>query len=296
MSKATFKELFGVEKPLFGVIKLDPLPGAPRYSGNMKQILDRALSEARIFEESGVDALIIENYGDYPFFAETQEPETVASMTVVSHEVAKATRLPIGVNVLRNSWKAALAIAATVGGSFIRLNILTDVLVTDQGLISGAAAEAARYKRFLGCQDIKIFSDIYSKHGAPLARRPLAVVAEDMVHRGGADAIIVDGVDSATPPPLEDIEEVKQVVPETPVLIGSGLKMTNAELLHHADGAIIGYGWMGHGMRRTPDMTDAVLLERMREFVQALNAVRVLRGERVPMARTPKDQGAAPLR
>jgi len=264
-----FKEMFGVEKPILGMVHLAPLPGAPQYGGDLQRALDRALQDARILEEGGVNAVIVENFHDIPFFAETTEPETVAAMTLMAYEVAQAVSIPVGINVLRNSWQAAMAIASTIRGSFIRLNVLTDVLLTDQGLITGPAPQLARYRRFLGAEGVKVFADIYCKHGVPLARRPLGVVARDMVHRAMADAVIVSGEESSDPPRQEDITEVKQAVPDTPVIIGSGMTPAHARLLRYADGAIFGYGAKREGI-----MSNPVDPQLVREFMQVVKEIR----------------------
>lgn len=269
VSIADFKEMFGVEKPILGMVHLLPLPGSPQYEGDMQGVLDRASLDARTLERGGVNALIVENFHDVPFFAETTEPETVAAMTLVAHEVSGAVSVPVGINVLRNSWQAAIAIAYTVGGIFVRLNVLTDVMLTDQGLITGPAAQMARYIRFLGAERVKVFADIYCKHGAPLARRPLGVVARDTVHRAMADAIIISGEESSDPPPREDLEGVKQTLSDTPVLIGSGMTAAHVELLRYADGAIFGYGAKRGGIMSNP--VDPQLVQ---EFMQGVENIR----------------------
>lgn len=194
------KDVFGVEKPVFGMIHLGPLPGAPRYGGSMEAVLDRARTDAINLKEAGVSALVVENFNDEPFFKDTVAPETVASMAVVSKDVGDLTGLPLGINVLRNSWRAAIGISAAVGAKFVRINILTDALLTDQGVIEGEAAEMIRYRNAIGAKDLLIFADIESKHAIPLVQRPRAVVANDMIERGGADGIIVSGLNSADPP------------------------------------------------------------------------------------------------
>ena len=47
---------FGTPKPVLGMIHLAPLPGAPRYSGQMTDVLERALQDARALQAAGVDA------------------------------------------------------------------------------------------------------------------------------------------------------------------------------------------------------------------------------------------------
>lgn len=244
MSKLS--EMFGVEKPVFGMIHLAPLPGSPRYGGRMAPVLERARSDAEALRDAGVTALVIENFNDDPFYKETVAPETVAALTLAGKIVADVSGLPLGVNVLRNSWKAAMGIAAVLEARFIRINMLTDVMVSDQGLIEGCAADLVRYRKVLDAQEVMIFADIESKHAAPVAQRPRRVVAEDMVERGGADALIVSGHTSSDPPLVEHIEEVREAVPGMPVIIGSGMSLETVDRLRHADGTIFGFGAKPH--------------------------------------------------
>ena len=74
-----FSDLFGNRKPLIACIHLLPLPGAPGYGGNMTRIIDHAISETEIFKYNNVDALIIENFRDFPFYPDQLPPETIAS-------------------------------------------------------------------------------------------------------------------------------------------------------------------------------------------------------------------------
>jgi len=267
-----FQHEFGAEKPILGVVHVQSLPGSPNYGGSLESIVDRAIQDAEAFAEGGAHAIILENFHDYPFYPETTEPETVAGMTFVGRAVAEAVDLPLGVQVLRNSWKSSLAIAYVLGAHFIRLNILTDAMVADQGLIQGAAHLALRYRRALGADSVKIFADLYSKHAAPLARRPVAVVARDMVHRGMADAVIVSGEESADPPTEAQLREVKDAVPDVPIIIGSGMTPRSASLLETADGTIFGYG-----AHRDLDFTAPVESGNIRAMAGALDTLRTNR-------------------
>lgn len=252
---------------IMGVVKLLPLPGSPGYAGSFDAIIESAHHEAAIFQAAGADSLIIENYGDAPFFPNTQEPETVAAMAAVGWELRRSVNVPLGVNVLRNSWKASIAIATILRAEFVRINILTDALVTDQGIIEGQAAELQRYRKLIGGERVKIYADIYSKHAAPLAVRPLRVVAQDMVDRALADGIIVDGVDSWSPPDERDVIEVREAVPNVPIIVGSGFSEKGLHLLPLINGGIIGYGsLMDRGI--LPDGSrDPRAVDRLRDFV-----------------------------
>lgn len=239
-------KLFGVSKPVFGMIHLGALPGSPRYEGSMEAIFERARQDANALKEAGVDALVVENFNDDPFFTETTAPETVSAMTLAAKLVTELTGLPLGINVLRNSWQAAMGIAAIVGAQFIRINILSDALVTDQGLIQGCSAQLLRYRRMLGAENILIFSDIESKHAAPLTQRPRHIVAEEMTDRGGADGIIVSGHTSADPPLVEHLQELRSAIPDATLIIGSGMSLKTVSYLKYADATIFGYGAKPH--------------------------------------------------
>ncbi|MBT8199808.1 MAG: photosystem I assembly BtpA, partial [Acidimicrobiia bacterium] len=59
---------------IIGVIHLPPLPGAPGHATSMSTIVDAARQDAITLSEAGFDAIIIENFGDAPFFADNVPP------------------------------------------------------------------------------------------------------------------------------------------------------------------------------------------------------------------------------
>ena len=81
------RDLFGTSKAFIGVVHLLPLPGSPRWGGNMRAVIDRAEQEANILEQGGVNGIIVENFGDVPFRTGRLDPETIASMTVAVERV-----------------------------------------------------------------------------------------------------------------------------------------------------------------------------------------------------------------
>ena len=93
------RELFGTELPIIGSIALGPLPGSPRFGGELGAVVDTAVEDARVLEAGGVDALSLENMGDAPFFASQVPAESVASFGRVVGEVRRRTDLPIGVKI-----------------------------------------------------------------------------------------------------------------------------------------------------------------------------------------------------
>ncbi|MFK4728300.1 BtpA/SgcQ family protein [Agromyces mediolanus] len=259
-----FNGVFGGKAPVIGMVHMYALPGAPAFSGDLDDVIERAVTDAKTLTEGGVDALLVENFHDYPFYPVTVEPETVAAAAVVAREVRRNTELPIGINILRNSWKASLGIAAAVDAEFIRLNILTDASVTDQGIINSEAHLVARYKKHIGGEHILTLADLLTKHARPLVERPVPVIAADMLHRGGADAIILAGDDTSMPPSLDRLHQIKDAIPDAPIILGSGMTAKHAATYAEvADGAVFGYG-----SKPNTDMDLPASGEMTREFVQ----------------------------
>lgn len=258
-----FNSVFAGKSPVIGMVHMYALPGAPGFSGDLNDVIDRAVADAVTLQEGGVDALLVENFHDYPFYPDTVEPETVASAAIVAREVSRQTDLPLGINILRNSWKASLGIAAAVDAQFIRLNILTDASVTDQGIINSEAHLVARYKKHIGGEHILTLADLLTKHARPLVDRPVGVIAADMLHRGGADAIILAGDDTSMPPSLERLRQVKEAISDAPIILGSGMTARHAaEYAKVADGAVFGYG-----SKKDHDMDLPASGDLAREFV-----------------------------
>ncbi len=250
--KEPLKSLFGTDKYVIGMVHLLSLPGSPRWAGQMAEVLKHAVGDAQALEAGGIDGLIVENFGDAPFSKGRAEAHTVSAMTLAVEAVRSAVDVPTGVNVLRNDSKSALAIASTTGAEFIRVNVHTGAMITDQGMIEGHAHETLRYRKELGTST-KIFADVLVKHAAPLGSQTLEQAARDTVHRGLADAIIVTGAETGQPADKDDVLRAKEAVPDFPVLVGSGVHEGNvAQLLATADGVIVGTSLKEGGVTTNP--------------------------------------------
>ncbi len=253
-------------RSVIGVVHLAALPGAPGWGGDFAAILDRARADLLALAAGGVDAAVVENFGDVPFRAGAVEPETVAAMARVLTELRPLTALPLGVNVLRNDAAAALALAAICGGadSFIRVNVHSGAMITDQGVIEGRADRTLRRRRELGAT-VAILADVLVKHAAPLGPVTIEEAARDAVERGLADALIVTGSGTGEATSLDDLRRVRVVLPATPLLVGSGVTAeTVGATFASADGAIVGTSFKVGGRTLAP-----VDVERVRRFVAA---------------------------
>ena len=233
--------LFRPHRKLFvGVVHLQPLPGSPRWRGDLEALIDFAVADARAYERGGVDAIIIENFGDAPFTKGAVAPETIAAMTAAGRAIRSAVEFPIGFNVLRNDVRSALAIVAACGGSFVRVNVHSGVMLTDQGLIEGDAYNTMRYRQAV-CPGVLVFADVHVKHAVPLGDWTLEAAAHDTLERGLADALILSGTGTGVAADITEVERVRRACPRAKILLGSGVNVDNAlDFLRIADGAIVG--------------------------------------------------------
>ena len=253
---------------LIGMVHLAPLPGSSRFEGTFFDVIERAVSDAKTLKQAGFRAVMVENFGDAPFFSDQVPPVTVAAMTRVVAEIAAATSLEVGVNVLRNDASSALAVAAATGATYIRVNVLCGVMITDQGPIVGKAAEVARLRRQI-CPEVAILADVLVKHATPPPGLTIEQAGLDTWERAGADVLVVSGSGTGHAPDFEQASRLRKTIPDAPILIGSGVSLANvAELAEVADGAIVGTSLKREG--KTENQVDP---DRARSMVEAAAAV-----------------------
>ena len=251
LTRAAFSKRFG-PRAVFGMVHLRPLPGAPGFT-SMDAVLESSVADARAIAEAGCDGFVIENFGDKPFTKGRVEAETVAAMTRVIGEIW-SDALQIGVNVLRNDALSALAIAAVTGAAFIRVNVHTGAAVTDQGIIEGDAYTTLR-KRAALAPEVLIFADYLVKHATPMGESS----PKDLRLRGLADALIVTGAATGAAADPARLEELRALLPDAPLIAGSGVTAENANRFAAADAAIVGTASKRDGNVGAP--IDAARLE-----------------------------------
>lgn len=207
--------------------------------------------------------MIVENFHDAPFFAEVVPPVTVAAMTAICRELRAEIPVEMGINVLRNDAAAALAIAAATGADFIRVNVHTGAMLTDQGIITGRAAETLRLRRQLGAERVRILADVLVKHAAPLGPQRIEDAVADTVERGLADGVIVTGTATGAAAMPEDVQRAAAAT-AAPVYVGSGISAENAgQYVPPAAGVIVGSWLKVDGIVANP--VDAARVRALKE-------------------------------
>jgi membrane complex biogenesis BtpA family protein len=228
---------------MIGVVHLPALPGSPQSRLPLEACIELAVRDAMALDQGGCDALIVENINDVPFRPRRVDAHTVAAMTAACLAIRGFVACEVGVNVLRNDAEAALGIALAAGGSFVRVNVHTGAMLTDQGIIRGRADETLRLRRALGAEHVRIYADVLVKHAVTLGPLTLPDAVRDCVDRGLADAIIVTGAATGAATSPEDVR-VAAAASRAPVYVGSGLTDANVHsFLPAAAGVIVG-GWL----------------------------------------------------
>jgi len=271
------KQILKTDSPVIGVVHLSPLPTSPRWKGKLKEVIARAEQEATALSAGGADAIIIENFFDAPFTKDRVDPAVVSAMTLIVDRLKGMIMLPIGINVLRNDARSAMAIATCTEVDFIRVNVLTGVMATDQGLIEGKAHELLRYRRELG-SEVAILADVLVKHARPLGTPNLTVAVQDTIERGLADGIILSGWATGSPPTQEDLELASAAAGDTPVFIGSGANWSNiSDLMQAADGVIV-----SSSLKRYGKISETIDPIRVSQFVEAAKSAPKIAKETKP--------------
>ena len=264
MVTSRFSALFPKPKPLIGMVALRPSPGYPAFT-SIDAIIDAALADLDALQEGGVDAVLVENDFDLPHTL-IAGAEVAASMTRVTREVVSRARVPVGVEVLLNDWRASLAVAAATGARFIRLDFFVDRVRSKLGVIEPEPAAVVAYRRAIRAESVLIFTDLQVKYSSPMdGPKPIEQSAREAA-LAGADAVIVTGSETGIGPSIADLRSAR--AGGVPVLIGSGLSPANAaELAPNADGYIV-----GTSLRSGRTATDHVVTAQVAALVRAIRA------------------------
>ena len=241
--------LFSHSKPVVGVIHVGALPGTPRNSLSVAELIRGAREEARIYRECGVNGIIIENMHDVPYLRGEVGPEIVAAMTAIGCEVKNECALPTGIQILAGANIAAMAVAQAAGLDFIRAEGYAYAHVADEGLIQASAAELLRYRRAIGAESVQVWTDVKKKHAAHAITADVSLgETAETVQFMGADCVIVTGSVTGQPPRIADVQEAKSHC-TLPVYLGSGISENNiGEFYEEADGFIIGSAFKVDGL------------------------------------------------
>jgi len=258
--------LFSRSKSVVAVIHVGALPGTPRNTHSISELVNLAKSEARLYQAAGVDGVMIENMHDVPYLRGEVGPEIVAAMTVIGSEVKSECSLPVGLQILAGANIEAMAVAHACDLDFIRAEGYAFAHVADEGLIQSSAAKLLRYRKMIGATNVQVWTDVKKKHSAHAITSDVSLgETAETVEFMGADCVIVTGSATGKAPSVSDIREAKTHC-GLPIFLGSGITVENiAEFYEEADGFIVGSHFKVDGV-----WSNTVDRERVEKFMSKI--------------------------
>ena len=261
-----FASIFPSPRPVIAVIHVGALPGTPAGGASVAELVGHAREEARLYKTCGVNGIIIENMHDVPYLRGGVGPEIVAAMTAIGLAVKDESALPVGIQILAGANRDALAVAHAAGLDMIRVEGYVFAHVADEGWIESSAAELLRYRKMIGAENVDVWADIKKKHAAHAVTSDIGPgVTAEAAEFMKADAVIVTGGTTGSPPLGSDIEDVRAHC-RLPIVLGSGVDIENIANFHSAaDGFIIGSSFKRDGYWANP--IDSTRVKRFMEKV-----------------------------
>ena len=269
MSK--FENTFGVKNPVIGMVHLGALPGSPLHDAErgLNGLVADARADLAALQAAGFDAVMFGNENDrpYEFLVDTA---STATMAYVIGQLRSEITVPFGVNVLWDPM-STIALAAATGASFVR-EIFTGTYASDMGPWTPDAGRAMRCRDRLGAGETLMLYNVSAEFADSLDRRPLPDRARSAVFSSIPDAVLVSGQITGEAAAMSDLEAVKVVLPDTPVMANTGVKHeTIADVLKVADGCVV-----GSALKVDGDTWNAIDPDRAVDF---MDRVRKARGE-----------------
>jgi membrane complex biogenesis BtpA family protein len=250
----TMSRIFRKPKPILAMVHTGPSPSAPGYR-SVESAVERAVTEAKLYADLGVDGLVLENMHDFPCVHEREQgPEVAAFMTRVAVCVKRQVgQMPVGVQVLFQANRTALAVALAAQCDFIRAEGWTYAHVSDKGIAEACAGAVLRYRKAIGAHQIPVFADLKKKHAAHAWTGDIAIdEMADLMALHGADGVVVTGNRTGVEPDFEDLRAVREAT-ALPMLVGSGVTVENFErFVDLADGFIVGSAFKEGGVWNAP--------------------------------------------
>jgi len=227
-----------------------PILGMIHLAGN--DPVKRALEEIAVYEEEGVDGVIIENYHG-----------TVEDVTQTLKETSTMkTNIVIGVNVLPNEFKQAFTLAYKYGADFIQLDYVAGRYTRGELDFQAYSRVKEKYPNII------VLGGVWPKYYTPLEGSDLEQDLWEAKSR--AEAVVVTGAGTGVETPLGKVKQFRELIGGHPLVVGAGLTADNAyERLCISDGAIVGSFFKEGGDTRNP-----IDREKIRDFMSIVEEAR----------------------
>lgn len=255
------------KKLIIGMVHLAGLPGSVHFNDSIESIVQRAVNESEILIDSGFDAVLFQNTGDVPALVEGDEA-TVAFMTAIGLKLREINIKILGVNVLMNGSKAALAIAKAISADFVRIKINVGAVATSTGVTHANPHEVLSFRNRIDAFDIDIIGDLYDRTAAPLGEFPFEILADLAIRHADVDALVVSGYDENDM--LNRLKLLREKIPDALLITGGGANINNLPVLIKYSDAII----VGSSIKKGGRFLDPVDFQKAKEFAKKAHNLR----------------------
>lgn len=241
--KRNFLDEFKHKKPIFAMLHLK--------GDSDEEVLERAKREIAIYQEHGVDAVIVENYFGHYYHMEK----------VLTYITEECPDLVYGINCLKND-AMAFDLAKRFHPLFLQFDSVSGHLKPRDDV-----TYEAFIKKYRSECDVYIIGGVRFKYQPYLSGRTLE---EDMnIAMTRCDAIVVTQDATGQETSMDKVKEFRSILKEFPLIIGAGLTVENCkEQLAVADGAIVG-SYFKDTYKDTGDV-DATHVDTLLNAVHAL--------------------------
>lgn len=256
------KLFFNGKKKVIGMVHLLPLPGNAAYQNNKEEIVKNAIEDAHTLIDCGVDAIMLENFSDWPQYSTEIPLEAYSLMVSIATRIREFCKIPFGVNIEMNAFVQEWAMAYAVDADFIRFEAYVDNRAGSFGYIEACSTPLAKIRQDYP-SDTMIFADVHTAetYGVPnVAINELAGNAKGH----DADAVIVTENDLNKKITPADVKSMREEKGDFPIIVGAGVKPNNVlDYMEYCDAVIVGRGF------KTGDRVDAKLVKEFMEIVHS---------------------------
>jgi membrane complex biogenesis BtpA family protein len=267
-----YRDLFGVDKPIIGLLHLNAFPGDPLFEpgrDSMERNVEDARRDLQALQVGGVDGVLISNEFSLPYECPVSTAVS-AGMACVIGELKRELSLPYGID-LEADPLAAMDLAAAVSARFVR-GTFTGTYAGVSGIVAPDPATILRRRRALGLDSLRMLYFLTNESDQYITGVDYAELARAIIFNCAPDALCVTGTRAGVLAPVDLIEQVKAGVADlgTPVFAATGCKEDNiARMLAVADGALVGTAFKVDG-----EFRNSVDPARVKGFMARARAAR----------------------
>ena len=180
------------KKRVVGMVHLQPMPSNASYKGNNEEIEQRALADAKTLMDNGVDAIMLENFSDWPQYSTEIPLESYSLMLNIATKIKMMIGdIPFGVNIEMNAWKQEWLMAYAVGADFIRVEAFVDNRAGSFGMIEACSTQMMDLMKQFPAKT-KLFTDVHTAETYGFPNVPINELAQNAINHESSAIIVTE--------------------------------------------------------------------------------------------------------